>query len=116
MTAEKLSFDDVTIEIRKLLSRVTLEDAFNPNFWKQLKFFALVRPDQDILPVRAVYNNETQNIGINRLTSKKPIWFAGPDVIASLLLTGKVPHIEKAIRMVPHGNSLDCNQPNCAEW
>jgi hypothetical protein len=68
-----------------------------------LKFFALVRPDQDILPVRAVYNNETQNIGINRLTSKKPIWFAGPDVIASVLLSGKVPHIEKAIRMVPHG-------------
>jgi hypothetical protein len=102
LTAEKLSFDDATIEIRKLLSRVTLEGAFSPSFWKQLKFFALVRPDQDILPVRAVYNNETQNIGINRLTSKKPIWFAGPDVIASVLLSGKVPHIEKAIRMVPH--------------
>jgi hypothetical protein len=103
LTADKLSFDDVTNEIRKLLGKVTLEDAFNPNFWKQLKFFALVHPDQDILPVRAVYNNETQNIGINRLSSKKPIWFAGPDVIASVLLTGKAPHIEKAIRMVPHG-------------
>ncbi len=99
----KLSFDDATNDVRKLLSKVTLEDAFNPRFWKQLKFFALVRPNEDILPVRAVYNNETQNIGINRLSSQKPIWFAGPDVIASVLLTGKVPHIDKAIRMVSHG-------------
>jgi hypothetical protein len=103
LTAERLSFDVVTNEVRKFLPTVTLEDAFNPSFWKQLKFFALVRPDENIFPVRAVYNNETQNIGINRLSSKKPIWFAGPDVIASVLLSGKVPHIEKAIRMVPHG-------------
>jgi hypothetical protein len=103
LTAEKLSFDDATNEVRNLLRRVTLEKAFNPRFWKQLKFFALVHPDRDIFPVRAVYNNETQNIGINRLSSRKPIWFAGPDVIASVLLTGKIPKIEKAIRMVPHG-------------
>jgi hypothetical protein len=103
LTAERLSFDDVATEIRKLISKVTLEDAFSPSFWKQLKFFALVRPDEDTFPVRAVYNNETQNIGVNRLTSKKPIWFAGPDVIASVLLSGKVLHIEKAIRIVPHG-------------
>jgi hypothetical protein len=103
LTAEKLSFDDATKDVRKLLSRVRFEDAFSPRFWKQLKFFALVRPNEDTFPVRAVYNNETQNIGVNRLISKKPIWFAGPDVIASVLLTGKVPHIEKAIRMVPHG-------------
>ncbi len=96
LTADTLTFADVTIDIRKLLTGVTLEDAFNPCFWKQLKFFALVCPNEDILPVRAVYNNETQNIGINRFSSKKPIWFAGPDVIASVLLTGKVPRIEKA--------------------
>ncbi len=69
----------------------------------RFKFFALVRPDNDILPTRTIYNGTTQNIGINYLTSKEPIWFAGPDIIASILLTGKVPHIEKAIRVVPHG-------------
>jgi hypothetical protein len=53
--------------------------------------------------VRTVYNGTTQNIGINYLTSKEPIWFAGPDIIASILLTGKVPRIEKAIRVKPHG-------------
>ena len=42
-------------------------------------------------------NSET-NIGLNPLTSDKPLWFAGPDVVASLLLTGKVPKIIRAIR------------------
>src|SRR5260370_18539442 len=60
-------------------------------------------PERDILLGRTVYNGTTQNIGINYLTSKEPIWFAGPDIIASILLTGKVPRIEKAIRVMPHG-------------
>jgi len=50
-----------------------------------------------------MYNGETQNIGVNRSHSEKPVWFAGPDIIASILLSGKVPRIEKAIRMVAHG-------------
>ncbi len=103
LTAKSLSFEDATTQVKQLIGKVTLEDLFNPDFWKALPFFALVRPDKDILPVRTVYNGETQNIGINALSSDRPIWFAGPDVIASVLLAGKVPRIEKAIRMVPHG-------------
>jgi hypothetical protein len=56
------------------------------------------------LPVRTLYNGTTQNIGINYLTSKGPIWFSGPDIVASILLNGgTVPDIEKAIRVVPKG-------------
>jgi hypothetical protein len=51
----------------------------------------------------AFNNGNTQNIGVNYLTSEQPLWFAGPDIVASMLLTGKVPHIEKAIQIVPHG-------------
>jgi hypothetical protein len=102
LTAESVTFPDATDEIRKLLSRVTLERCFDRRFWSKFRFFALVRPDNDILPVRTVYNGTTQNIGINHLTSKEALWFAGPDIIASILLTGKVPHIEKAIRVVAH--------------
>jgi hypothetical protein len=36
--------------------------------------------------------------GLNPLTSEKSIWFAGPDVVASIILTGKVPKILRAIR------------------
>jgi len=103
LTAEQVTFPDATDEIRKLLSRATLERCFDHKFWSKFRFFARVRPDNDILPVRTVYNGTTQNIGINYLTSKEPLWFAGPDIIASILLTGKVPHIEKAIRVVARG-------------
>jgi len=103
LTAERVTFPDATDEIRKLLSHVTLGRCFDRKFWSKFRFFALVRPDRDILPGRTVYNGTTQNIGINYLTSKEPLWFAGPDIIASILLTGRTPHIEKAIRVVAHG-------------
>ena len=56
-----------------------LDDTFDPAFWKQLSFFALVKPQGDILPVRTVYSDtgKTQNIGLNYLSSEKPIWYAG---------------------------------------
>jgi hypothetical protein len=103
LTAKNVIFPDATRAVRQLLSQITLKRCFDRKLWPQFKFFALVRPDNDILPVRTIYNGTTQNIGINFLTSKEPLWFAGPDIIASILLTGKVPHIEKAIRVVPHG-------------
>jgi hypothetical protein len=103
LTAKKVTFPDATDEVRKLLARIALDYCFQRKLWPEFKFFALICPDKDILPIRTVYNGTTQNIGINYLTSKEPIWFAGPDIIASTLLTGKVPHILKAIRVVPHG-------------
>ncbi|HLW55555.1 MAG TPA: hypothetical protein VKW06_22190 [Candidatus Angelobacter sp.] len=104
LTAKLVTFPDVTTEVRQLLSQVTLERCFDRKLWPQFKFFALVRPDHDILPARTAYNGATQNIGINYLTSKEPIWFAGPDIIAAILLSnGKVPHIEKAVCIAPHG-------------
>jgi len=107
LTAESVTFPDATEELRQLLSQITLERCFDRKLWPQFKFFALVHPDNDILPVRTVYNGITQNIGINYLTSREPIWFAGPDIIASILLTGKVPRIEKAIGVVPHGKQAE---------
>lgn len=107
LTAESLTFDDATEEIKKLVAETSLEDAFTQEFWKKLSFFALVLPEKDIFPVRTLYNGQTRNIGINYLTSEKPIWFAGPDLIASVLLSGKIPKIEKAIRMVAHGRQSE---------
>ena len=98
--------------MRKLLRRVKLEDTFDPTFWRELSFFVLTLPDEDILPVRTVYNGRTQNIGVNYLTSKEPIWFAGPDLVASALLTGKAPRIIKAIRMVPRGRQAGLSRTN----
>lgn len=103
LTAESVTFPDATSEVRQFLSQITLQRCFVREMWPQFKFFALVHPDKDVLPVRTFYNGVTQNIGINYLTSKEPIWFAGPDIIASVLLTGTIPRIQKAIRIVGHG-------------
>jgi hypothetical protein len=59
-----------------------------------------------------VYGEKTQNIGLNFLQSQTPVWYAGPDVVASKLLTGKAPHIIKAIRLVPNGNQSSLEGTN----
>ena len=53
--------------------------------------------------MRTSYNGITQNIGNNYLKDTKSIWIAGPDLVASVIRTGKIPQIEMAIRIVPHG-------------
>jgi hypothetical protein len=103
LTAERVTFPDATAEVQRLLSEIALDRCFDRKRWQQFRFFALVYPDDDILPVRTLYNGVTQNIGFNYLTSKEPIWLAGPDLIAAVLLSKKVPRIVKAIRIVPHG-------------
>jgi len=103
LTAKRVTFPDATKEVRKLLSTISLARCFDRKLWPRFKFFGLVYPSNEIFPVRTVYNGTTQNIGINYFTSKEPFWLAGPDIVASILLTGKVPRIKKAIAVVPHG-------------
>jgi hypothetical protein len=113
LTAESISFENATGEVRKLLKGITSDQCFDRKLWPKFKFFALVQPDKDILPVRTVYNGVTQNIGINYLTSDQPIWFAGPDIISAIILSGgKVPRIEKAYRLVPHGKQAGLGTTN----
>jgi len=112
LTARRLTFRNDTKNIRRLLRTVTLEKCFEPSIWKDLKFFALVQPDNDILPVRTFYDGVTQNIGNNYLTSKTPLWFAGCDLIASVIRTGKVRRILRAIRMVPQGKQAGMKPVN----
>ena len=114
LTAENVRVEDCTDEVREMLDRIKPDDPFNPAFWKRLSFFALILPAEDILPVRTVYNGRTQNIGINYLTSPKPVWYAGPDAVSSALQTKKPLHIVKAIRMVPSGRQSGLNPTNLA--
>jgi hypothetical protein len=111
LTSRSIRFVNYTADARRLLSKTNLEEAFQKELWKRLSFFALVKPQGDILPIRTVYDTglqqknaesqkRTQNIGLNYLHSKKPIWYAGPDLIASKILTGKAPRIIRAIQMV----------------
>lgn len=112
LTAASVSFEDDTANVRGLIKRVSLDRCFDPKLWKQFNFFALVQPDDDILPVRTVYDGVTQNIGNNYLTSDTPLWFAGCDVIASAIRTGKPPRIIRALRIVPHGKQAGMKSVN----
>jgi hypothetical protein len=103
LTAKSVTFKEDTESVRRLLSRISLEACFEPEIWDKFKFFALVQPDADILPVRTVYDGVTQNIGNNYLASDTPLWFSGCDLIASVIRTKKVPRILKAVRLVSHG-------------
>jgi hypothetical protein len=112
LTARSIRFTNDTKSVRRFLNHINLQRCFKRVTWKRTKFFALVKPDRDILPVRTVYNGLTQNIGNNYLTSDTPLWFAGPDLIASIIRTGKVPHIVRAIRMVPRGRQAGMKSVN----
>ena len=114
LTADGITFEDCTNEANEMLAGLELDAVFDLSFWKRLSFFALIQPDNDILPVRTVYNGRTQNIGLNYLTSTEPIWFAGPDVVGARLQTGRSPRIIKAIRMVPHGKQSALKASNLA--
>ena len=109
LTAASVAFPDATNNVRQLLKSIARrpDKCFDRELWPDFRFFALVQPNHDIFPVRAAYKDREPgklNIGLNYLSSEEPIWFAGPDIIASVLLSGgKVPRILKAIRILPVG-------------
>ena len=103
LIAEELQVVDATDEVKRLLANITLDECFDPVLWKQLGFYALITPKDDIVPVRAQYDGASDafNIGVNRLTADTPMWYAGPDVVASALLAGHPPAVVRAFRLVP---------------
>jgi len=105
LTAAQLTSEDTTDEVRTLLKKVTLDDLFRPEFWKKLNFYARIGPEGDTLPIRSVYGSKsgTYNIGLNTLHWKQLMWVAGPDLVASVLLSGHFPIVHEAFRIVPHG-------------
>ena len=93
LTAKDLTIEDATGDVRAILASITFDDLFRRQFWKQLSFYARIVPDGDILPVRSMYDDKssTRNIGLNTLHSRQPFWVAGPDLIADVLLSGRLP-------------------------
>jgi hypothetical protein len=106
LCAETLEFADFTTEARKMIDRMTQDDCFRLEFWKQLRWYALVEPRDDVVPMRANFGKRDDSdptLGWDFLTSKQPVWMTGPDVIAAKLITGKPLRILKAIQVIPHG-------------
>ncbi len=106
LCAESLEFADFTAGAREMVERVTLDDCLSPGFWKQLRWYALVEPEEDVVPMRAKFGKSGDSdptLGWDFLTSKQPVWITGPDAIAAKLMSGKPLKILEAITVTPHG-------------
>ena len=111
-----MEFSDFTAEARRIVKPARLNECLRPRFWKKVRWFALVEPNEDVVPMRAKFASRadsTPTLGWNFLTSKQPFWTTGLDVIAAKLMTGKPLKILEAIKVVPHGVQSGLAPSNC---
>jgi hypothetical protein len=101
-------------EIERFLRSLTPEKLFLPSTWKKFPAFVKVVPNGDLLPSRAKYTTASNDwqVALNHLyatdnAASEGLWFSLPDVVASVLLTGNVPKIVDAFRLVPIGKLPD---------
>jgi hypothetical protein len=94
--AETVLVTESTEETREFLESVDLGDLRRPETWRKLCSLVLVQPDKDVFPVRTSYDGRTYTIGLNYLTTDKPLWFTLADCIVSKLITRRSPKILKA--------------------
>jgi len=99
--ADQLNWHDATTETQDILNRITIADLQNPATWRFLPVLVRLKPDHDVLPVRAKYDGKINTIGLNHLSCQEPLWYTLADCVASKMLTGKTPVIDEAIRFEP---------------
>ena len=101
-------------QIERFLRSVTPEKLFLSSTWKKFPAFVKVVPNGDLLPSRAKYSSVSNDwqVALNHLyatddAGSDGLWFSLPDVVASVLLTGRVPKIVDAFKLVPIGKLPD---------
>jgi hypothetical protein len=98
-------------EIIELLEQVQRkpETCFDKATWPKLAAFVRIAPDGDVLPMRAKFSVDRNDwqVGVNHLYAadapNDSLWFALPDVVASVLLTGNIPKVVDAFRLEARG-------------
>jgi hypothetical protein len=100
-------------QVEEFLRELTPDMLFEPGTWTRMNGFVKVVPNGDVLPVRSKYspaNNDWQ-VGLNHLYANKEdaLWYSIPDVVASILATGRVPEIVDAFLIEPSGTLFEAN-------
>ncbi len=97
-------------EINTFLNSLTPEKLFCRSTWKKLPAFVKVIPNGDLLPSRAKYSSATNDwqVAVNHLypsdnADSESLWFSLPDIVASVLDTGRIPQIVDAFKLIPDG-------------
>ena len=101
VVAREIAIDDATEDFEDLLAEPDLlTRCFSRPFWRQLIGMVEIEPDGDVVPVRATYDQASPDfgIGINPYRTSGTAWFSMGDLVASVLLSGKMPTIRRAIR------------------
>jgi hypothetical protein len=102
MVAQGIRWRDATAETREILMDVKLEDLQQPAFWRHLTVLVRIKPDADVLPIRAQYvEGASETIALNHLSFGEGLWLTLADCIASKLHTGRAPEVLEAIRFEP---------------
>lgn len=96
--ANGMSFFDTTAETSDWLDNAKPDDLQSSTNWRRLATLVQIHPDDDVLPVRAQYQNEgATTIGLNHLKYEGALWFTLADCLASKFLNGKAPRVLKAL-------------------
>jgi hypothetical protein len=114
VTAKEINIvENCQDEIANFLKEISASRLFTPETWKHLAAFVLVIPDGDILPSRSKYSSASNDwqVAVNHIHSDAAnptaLWYSLPDVVASVILTGRIPKIIDAFRLKPCGKSKD---------
>jgi len=96
-------------EITEFLNRVSVNYLFTQDAWKNLTAFVKIIPDGDILPSRSKYSATSNDwqVAVNYIysdpTNPNAVWYSLPDVVASVILTGRIPKISDAFQLKSGG-------------
>lgn len=104
--ADAMNHRDSTAETSAWLTSATPADLRKPENWLRLTTLVQIKPDGDILPVRARYEPpatakgngaSSTTIGLNHLCYDGLLWFTLADCLASKFLSGKSPEVVRAV-------------------
>jgi hypothetical protein len=104
VTAKGVAWRDSADETRTFLESTSIGYWRKQLSWRRLTTLVQIAPDDDVLPVRTQYGGEAQyTIGLNHLTSDRPLWYTLADCINAKLLGGRCPKIIRTISFEPRG-------------
>jgi hypothetical protein len=117
VTAEKIKIiEHCQAEIMEFLAKLSANDLFTPATWKHLMAFVRIIPEDDILPSRSKYSAESNDwqVAVNYISSgaddsQNALWYSLPDIVASVILNGRIPKIIDAFRLEPVGTLPELN-------
>ena len=98
---------EATNQVRELLNDNRLvERCLTRELWCEVGVTLVeIEPVEDILPVRADYQPDSDDLGIglNPLTYDGRLWYSLPDVLAAAIIGKRAPLVTRAIRLEGDG-------------